>query len=48
VAGVLGCSEDGDGVAGLGLIFVGYGVYLDADPDGPDDGNQQDEQDQDA
>ena len=46
VAAVLGCSEDGDGVAGLGLVFVGYGVYLDADPDRPDDGNQQDEQEE--
>ena len=31
-AAVLGCSEDGDGVGGLGLIVVGYGVDLDARP----------------
>ncbi len=46
VAAVLGCSEDGDGVGGLGLVFLCYGVYLDADPGGPDDGGYEREQEE--
>ncbi len=40
-AGVLGCSEDGDGVGGLGLVLVGYVVDLLVDPDEPGEGDQQ-------
>ena len=30
--GVLGCAEDGDGVGGLGLVFVGDSIDLVVDP----------------
>ena len=35
VAGVLGCSEDGDGVGGLGVVLAGDGGDLLIDPDAP-------------
>ena len=40
VAGVLGCSEDGDGVGGLGVVLGGQSVDLGVDPDAPDGHDQ--------
>ena len=36
-AGVLGCTEDGDGVGRLGLVFVGDLVYLEVNPAEPEE-----------
>jgi len=46
VAGVLGCTEDGDGVGGLGVVLAGNGGYLLVDPDAPCRGDKQDQRKQ--
>ena len=46
VAGVLGCTEDGDGVGGLGVVLVGDGGDLLVDPDAPRGGDQEDDPEQ--
>ena len=48
VAGVLGCTEDGDGVGGLGVVFAGDGGDLLVDPDAPRSGDQEDDPEQPA
>jgi hypothetical protein len=44
VAGVLGCTEDGDGVGGLGVVLVCDGGYLTVDPDTPCSGGEEKQQ----
>ena len=46
VAGVLSCTEDGDGVSGLGVVLAGDGGYLLIDPDAPCSGGEEDEHEQ--
>ena len=41
VAEILGCTEDGDGVGGLGFVVVGDGGDLLIDPDAPGDDDYQ-------
>jgi len=48
VAGVLGCTEDGDGVGGLSVVLTGYSGDLLIDPDTPCGGDQQDNSEQPA
>jgi len=42
VAGVFGCTEDGDGIGGLGVVLARYGGDLLIDPDAPGGGDQKD------
>ena len=46
MAGVLGCSEDGDGVGGLSVVHAGDGSDLAADPDAPGGGDEKEEDEQ--
>jgi hypothetical protein len=48
VAGVLGCTEDGDGVGGLSVVMAGNCGDLLIDPDTPGSGDQQDQPEQPA
>jgi hypothetical protein len=46
VAGVLGCTEDGDGIGGLGVVLVCDCGYLTVDPDTPCSGGEEEQQKQ--
>ena len=42
-AGVFGCSEDGNGVGGLGVVLAGYDGDLAVDPEAPGCNDEQDQ-----
>ena len=46
VAGVFGCTEDSDGIGGLGVVLVCDCGYLTIDPDRPCSGGEQEQQKQ--
>jgi len=46
MAGVLSCTEDGDGVGGLGVVLARDGGDLLIDPDAPCSGGEEDEHEQ--
>ena len=48
MAGVFGCTEDGDGVGGLGVVLAGDGGDLLTDPDAPCGGEQKDHREEPA
>ncbi len=48
MAGVLGCTEDSDGVGWLGVILTGDGGDLLVDPDAPCCGDEQNQREQPA
>ena len=48
MAGVLGCTEDGDGVSGLGVVLIGDCGDLLIDPDTPGGSDQEDDPEQPA